>query len=104
MSETLESGLTRLFAGQGRITAQPSAGAVPVAADTARPSAAPIARVATPPTIGNPPTAASGTLLREAQDHYERAMAAQRSGDWATYGQEIQRLGDVLRRLNAGGR
>jgi uncharacterized membrane protein (UPF0182 family) len=31
-------------------------------------------------------------------------MAAQRQGDWTTYGQEIQRLGDVLRRLNAGSR
>jgi uncharacterized membrane protein (UPF0182 family) len=104
MSETLESGLTRLFAGQGRIATQPSAGALPVAADTARASSAPIAPGPTAAAIGTAPTAASGTLLREAQDHYERAMAAQRSGDWATYGQEIQRLGDVLRRLNAGGR
>jgi uncharacterized membrane protein (UPF0182 family) len=103
MSETLESGLTRLFAGQGRIATQPVAGAIPSAADTTRASAAPAAPAGTPPVAGAP-TAPSGSLLREAQDHYSRAMAAQRSGDWATYGQEIQRLGDVLRRLNAGGR
>ena len=104
MSETLESGLTRLFAGQGRITAQPGAGALPAAADSARPSAAPAAPTGTPTAVGSTPAAPSGSLLREAQDHYNRALAAQRSGDWATYGQEIQRLGDVLRRLNAGGR
>ncbi|MEO7683842.1 MAG: UPF0182 family protein [Gemmatimonadaceae bacterium] len=104
MSETLESGLTRLFAGQGRVAPQPGAAATQAAADTTRPSTAPVAPTGTPATIGAAPSAASGSLLREAQDHYTRAMAAQRSGDWATYGQEIQRLGDVLRRLNAGGR
>jgi uncharacterized membrane protein (UPF0182 family) len=101
MSETLESGLTRLFSGQGTITTQPGAAA---AADTTRPSVAPVAPTGTPAPVGSTPVAPSGSLLREAQDHYTRAMAAQRSGDWATYGQEIQRLGDVLRRLNAGGR
>jgi len=104
MSETLESGLTRLFSGQGTIATQRGAGATQAAADTARPSTAPVAPAGTPAAIGSAPTAPSGSLLREAQDHYERAMAAQRSGDWATYGQEIQRLGDVLRRLNAGRR
>jgi len=38
-------------------------------------------------------------LVREALDHYERARAAQRADDWATYGAEMQRLGEVLRRL-----
>ena len=104
MSETLESGLTRLFAGQGGLATQPGAGVTQAAADTTRPSTATVAPTGTPSAIGSAPTAASGSLLREAQDHYTRAMAAQRSGDWATYGQEIQRLGDVLRRLNAGGR
>jgi uncharacterized membrane protein (UPF0182 family) len=105
MSETLESGLSRLFSGQGTITSQPAANSARAAGDTAgttaatgpapAPSAAPGATV---------PSAPIGSLLREAQDHYQRAMTAQRSGDWATYGQEIQRLGEVLRRLNAGAR
>ena len=31
----------------------------------------------------------------------ERAMQAQRDGDWAQYGEEIKRLGEVLERINA---
>jgi hypothetical protein len=38
-------------------------------------------------------------LARQANEHYERARAAQRSDDWATYGAEMRRLGDVLRQL-----
>jgi uncharacterized membrane protein (UPF0182 family) len=48
------------------------------------------------------PTGANAALLREADNHYQRAMSAQRAGDWATYGREIQLLGDVIRRLNSG--
>jgi uncharacterized membrane protein (UPF0182 family) len=37
---------------------------------------------------------------------YQRAVEAQRSGDWARYGEELSRLGDVLRQLQGvvGGR
>ncbi len=34
-----------------------------------------------------------------ARDLYDRALAAQRSGDWAGYGQLIKQLGDVLARI-----
>jgi uncharacterized membrane protein (UPF0182 family) len=37
----------------------------------------------------------------EAQQHYQRALEAQRVGDWARYGEEIRQLGEALRRLNA---
>lgn len=37
--------------------------------------------------------------VAEAQRLYEEAIAAQRAGDWATYGERIQQLGDVLERL-----
>ncbi|HYN82528.1 MAG TPA: UPF0182 family protein [Gemmatimonadaceae bacterium] len=107
MSETLESGLTRLFAGQGALATRPGAAAVQAVADTARPSTLAGAAPAPPATAGTAAGSApavSASLLREAEDHYQRAMSAQRAGDWATYGQEIQRLGEVLRRLNAGGR
>jgi uncharacterized membrane protein (UPF0182 family) len=40
-------------------------------------------------------------LLQQAQQHYDRAIAAQRAGDWATYGREIDQLGVVLRQLRA---
>jgi len=108
MSETFESGLNRLFGGQGTIAPQPARTGVGAAADTAGSAAirgaAPAPAAPTTTAGGTVPSAPIGSLLREAQDHYQRAMSAQRSGDWATYGQEIQRLGDVLRRLNAGSR
>ena len=37
-------------------------------------------------------------LLTAAQQHYDRAMAAQRAGDWAAYGKEIAELGKALAR------
>ena len=40
-------------------------------------------------------------LARRANDHYERARAAQRADDGATYGTEMKRLGEVLRQLGA---
>jgi uncharacterized membrane protein (UPF0182 family) len=40
-------------------------------------------------------------LLREAQTHYDRAIAAQRAGNWAEYGREIDQLGAAIRALRA---
>jgi hypothetical protein len=37
--------------------------------------------------------------VAEARRRYEAALAAQRAGDWARYGEEIRRLGEVLDRL-----
>jgi len=42
---------------------------------------------------------AQRALVAEARQHYENALAAQRAGDWARYGDEIKALGDVLSRL-----
>jgi hypothetical protein len=36
------------------------------------------------------------TLAARAREHYQRALQAQREGDWARYGEEIRRLGEVL--------
>ncbi len=35
--------------------------------------------------------------FRQARDHYNRALEAQRRGDWALYGEEIRKLGELLR-------
>ena len=40
-------------------------------------------------------------LATRARQHYDRAMIAQRNGDWAQYGEEIRQLGDVLSALGA---
>jgi len=76
MEETLEAGLVRLFGG------------VQAAPNTPRPEA-PIAADET-----------SAQLARDAADAYEKARAAQRNEDWATYGAEMKRLGEILRRLS----
>jgi uncharacterized membrane protein (UPF0182 family) len=59
------------------------------------------------PTLGTTPGAAGSVpdrmalLATQAREHYDRARAAQRSDDWATYGAEMRRLGEVLRQLEA---
>jgi uncharacterized membrane protein (UPF0182 family) len=98
MSETFETGLAQLFSGDVGVTSQLASTGAAATADTAA-RGAPVSAPATAA-----PAASNAQLLREAQDHYQRAISAQRSGDWATYGQEIQRLGDALKRLNEGSR
>ena len=89
MAETLDGALTALLAGG------------PVAVDTTEivtesPSATDT--TARAPT-GTAVPAATAQLVQRARDHYDRARAAQRADDWATYGAEMRRLGDVLRQL-----
>jgi uncharacterized membrane protein (UPF0182 family) len=43
----------------------------------------------------------AAALARQAAEAYQRALGAQRGGDWARYGEEISRLGEVLRQLQA---
>ena len=44
-------------------------------------------------------TSAAGSLSVRAREHYDRARAAQRADDWATYGEEMRKLGEVIREL-----
>src|SRR5271157_5079021 len=48
--------------------------------------------------MGVPVTPASGAApgIKTASDHYNRAMAALKSGDWTQFGTEMQKLGEVL--------
>ena len=96
MGETLEEGLNALFgagaATQTRTSVRDSASAL---STTEQPVTG--AGVA-PPSTGAP-SAAVTQLLREAQTHYDRAIAAQRAGNWAEYGREIEALGAALRSL-----
>jgi uncharacterized membrane protein (UPF0182 family) len=91
MNETLEGALASIFGGS--VAGLPSSVATPGTARTAG-TAAPVFD----------PQAAD--LLQQIQSHYDRAMNAQRAGNWAEYGSEIQRVGELLRQLNAriGGR
>ena len=50
-----------------------------------------------------PETALTGdaaSLTRRAREHYDRARAAQRADDWTTYGEEMRKLGELLRELD----
>ena len=38
-------------------------------------------------------------LAEQAQDAFEEALDKQREGDWAGYGEAIERLGEILQRL-----
>ena len=90
MEQTLEAGLARLFSGSAPAAARPAEAGV----------AAPDATS----TSATPQRATSGAqdltaLAAEAQSHYERAVEAQRAGDWAAYGSELRQLGAVLERM-----
>ncbi|GIW51472.1 MAG: UPF0182 protein [Gemmatimonadales bacterium] len=78
MEETLDAALERLFeTGSPRFAPQLAASA------------------------GGPAEGLDGIedLIRMAAEHYDRAIAAQRAGNWALYGEEMQRVGEILAQL-----
>jgi uncharacterized membrane protein (UPF0182 family) len=79
MGETLDGALAALFGGGSAPREQTVAGA---AADTV-PAGSPEFRA----------------LAATARGHYQAALTAQREGDWARYGEEIRKLGEVLARM-----
>jgi len=85
MRETLEQALQALFAGGGDV---PVARAVPVTPEAAAPAGAP-----------SQTSAALQQMLQEARRLYQSAIEAQREGDWARYGEEMRRLGELLERI-----
>jgi hypothetical protein len=84
MDETLDGALATMFGG----TTRPRA----ASADTA--SAAAVGMTTRPASSGIAPSD-----IAEARQHYDRALEAQRNGDWAKYGEEIKALGQVLERI-----
>ena len=99
MGETLEDGLNTLF-GPGA-AARPRT-AVRDSLPTTAAGAPPVTTAPAQPTgPAGPVSGAIGEQLREAQSLYDRAIAAQRSGNWAEYGRAIEQLGAVLRTLSA---
>jgi len=100
MGETLEDGLNALF-GSGAAVTQRAAIQDSLTAAGAEPSVVGGGVPAAPPAAAAP-SGAVGELLREAQSHYDRAIAAQRAGNWADYGREIEQLGAALRALRSG--
>jgi uncharacterized membrane protein (UPF0182 family) len=78
MQETLDGALTDLFGGTSRPRTEPT------------------------PEVGTrtaPTDTSFRALVAEANKRYEAALQAQRDIDWARYGEEFKRLGEVLERL-----
>ena len=93
MEESLPAALNRIFgAGAARVT-PPVPGTEP---------AVPLVE-STEPEAAAPPAPEPGESLESlaalAEEHYQRAMQAQRDGNWAQYGEEIKKLGEVLARM-----
>jgi uncharacterized membrane protein (UPF0182 family) len=84
MEETLDEALQRLFPRDGRAPIPAAAGPEPV----------PIERTPSPAVAAD-----TAALAAEARAAYDRAIKAQREGNWALYGEEIKRLGELLEKL-----
>ncbi len=79
MEETLEAGLAKIFGtstDQSKLVVQTSI-----------------------PTTTMPTDSSKEGLLKQAAESYETAIRAQRDGDWTRYGEEIKKLGEILKRL-----
>jgi uncharacterized membrane protein (UPF0182 family) len=83
MDETLDAALNRLFPRQGGAP-------VPVPATAPAPGA---------PVTPLPSGESDDEFSARALEHYRRAVQAQRDGNWALYGEEIKKLGEVLEQM-----
>jgi hypothetical protein len=117
MAETLDAALVALFGDEARGDgAATLAGGTPGGGAPGTAGTPPVTAAGggAPAAVGMPAGTAAGAgadaapvtgraaLTRRAVEHFERARAAQRSDDWATYGAEMRRLGEVLRQLEGG--
>ena len=91
MEATLDAALTKIFGGTVTTTPSQLASVPGQPASTA-------GALAAKPAAAEPDTTA---LIHAASQHYERALQLQRQGDWAGYGDEIKKLGEVLNKLAA---
>ncbi len=98
MENSLEDALERLFPVEAPRATGTAALEEPVAeleAAGTRPDTEP---TASPPA----PKGSIEELATMARAHFDRAVEAQRAGDWARYGEEIERLGQVLKQMESG--
>jgi uncharacterized membrane protein (UPF0182 family) len=96
MEPTLDEALDRIFGG-GRRTVPDEVDdrdRLAAHAGEARPDAAAMGAEA-----ATQAAATLAALAEQARQTYERALAAQKMGDWARYGEEIRRLGEILAKM-----
>jgi len=77
LAESVDSGLKQLFDYKGSGTSEGTTGGT------------------TAPSTGD-----SATKIQEAKGLYEKAIEAQKNGDWSSYGNYIKQLGQILEELN----
>ena len=92
MEPTLDAALARIFGADGAGARRPSITSTSTSAPAVGPEAP--GRQAVPTAT---PNRAEATSIERARQHYDRAMQAQRDGNWALYGEEIRLLGETLR-------
>jgi uncharacterized membrane protein (UPF0182 family) len=88
MEPTLDAALERIFPSKPRPAGLVTERAAPGAPERTAPEAATAME-----------DEATRALLTRAHEHYQRAVAAQKEGDWARYGEELKQLGTVLQQL-----
>ncbi|MGH9563632.1 MAG: hypothetical protein ACRD3S_19435, partial [Terracidiphilus sp.] len=88
MEPSLGEALNVIFGGQTGETAE-NAGATSTTGQAAKPQPA----KTVPASLEN--------LIQQANQHYEKAQQDLRQGDWSGYGQEIQKLGQLLKQMPA---
>jgi uncharacterized membrane protein (UPF0182 family) len=81
MDETLDRALDQIFG--GTTPSQPASAETLVEAQATPQQPAPVS-----------------PLAQQALDHYQRAVRAQRDGNWSLYGEEIRRVGEILERMS----
>jgi uncharacterized membrane protein (UPF0182 family) len=102
MEETLPAALNRIFGPGAARVERPAETLVAAAAASSPPPPEPaVVRGEAPEVPARSGTESLDTLAGLAQEHYQRALQAQRDGNWALYGEEIKKLGEVLERMKA---
>jgi uncharacterized membrane protein (UPF0182 family) len=97
MAETLDQAIDRIF-GEGSTSRSTQVPPGPGASSQARPDGmTPPAATSATAATAMAPTAAVAVRARQ---HYERAMQAQREGNWALYGEEIRLLGETIKEMS----
>jgi uncharacterized membrane protein (UPF0182 family) len=95
MEETLEESISKLFLQDLNLSGREAS---PVLSKPGYES-----RAVTASTVASvsafEPTPEVSRLIERAGDAYNRAVAAQREGNWARYGEELKRLGETLEEL-----
>lgn len=89
MEPTLGEALAVIFGGAVEIPMTPGA----AGASAASPAPGAVKIPVMPPHVQS--------LIQQANEHYEKAQQDLRHGDWSGYGQEIQKVGQILKQIKA---